>query len=74
MHLTFKDEDILRRFNVVACRGKGWLPMDYGEKRYAECDEEHKAVIREFEGATSYNKYVNNALFAVKPLPALMAA
>ena len=73
MHLTFKDEDLLRRFNVVACRAKGWLPMDYGKKRYAECDEETQSVIREFEGVQNYNKNVNRSLFATKPLLAIAA-
>jgi hypothetical protein len=73
MHLTFKSDDVLRRFNVVACRAKGWLPMDYGTKRYAECTDEEQAVIREFEGAEQYDKYVNRALFATKPLTAIAA-
>ncbi|HON93885.1 MAG TPA: DUF4942 domain-containing protein [Methanoregulaceae archaeon] len=66
MHLTFKDENILRRFNIVACRAKGWLPMDYGKKRYHECDEEEQAVIRSFEGIESYEQNVNCPLFADK--------
>jgi len=47
--------------------------MDYGKKRYAECDEETQSVIREFEGVQNYNKNVNRSLFATKPLLAIAA-
>ena len=38
MHLTFLNEDIRRRFNVTACRGKNWLPQEYGKKAYKKHD------------------------------------
>jgi hypothetical protein len=65
IHLTFLDDDILRRFNVVACRGKGWLPGDFGSKQFAALTHEEKAVVNSFEDAKTYNKYVNAPLFAV---------
>ena len=63
-HLTFLNEDILRRFNVVACRGKGWLPGDFGAKPYDLLSIEEKAVVDSFEGKESYDSYVNKPLFA----------
>jgi Domain of unknown function (DUF4942)/Methyltransferase small domain len=54
IHLTFKNQDILRRFNIVACRGRGWLPHDYSSKPYQDCSAEEKAVIESFEGYESY--------------------
>lgn len=68
LHLTFKDLDILRRFNVVACRGKGWLPEDYGAKGYAQLTHKEKAVAEAFEGKESYGKNANRPLFAQKSL------
>lgn len=63
IHLTFLDLNILRRFNVVACRGKGWLPQDYGARSYAQLSHDEKTVADTFEGEAIYNKYVNRPLF-----------
>lgn len=65
IHLTFLDEDILRRFNVVACRGKNWLPGDFGAKQYETMNPVEKAVVDSFEGAKEYSKHVNVPLFAL---------
>lgn len=65
IHLTFRNEDILRRFNVVACRGKGWLPQDYGTKPFRELTCEAQSVAQAFEGAVSYDKEAKKPLFAV---------
>ena len=71
VHLTFLDEDVLRRFNVVACRGKGWLPGDFGAKPYDHLSIEEKSVVDSFEGQKSYDSYVNKPLFA-ESRPGLM--
>ena len=63
LHLTFNDEGILRRFNVVACRGKGWLPQDYGRKPFKELPHDEMAVAESFEGRESYNENLNQPLF-----------
>jgi predicted phage replisome organizer len=64
IHLEFKDENILRRFNVAACLGKNWLPDDYGKKHYKDCADEEKTVIESFEGIESYAKNINQPVFA----------
>lgn len=56
IHLTFNDEDIRRRFNIVACKGKNWIPRDYGKKLYIEMTSEERAVVDEFEGRNNYEK------------------
>jgi len=63
IHLTFKSDDILRRFNVVACRGKGWLPGDFGAKSYNELTFEERSVVNSFEGEMSYEKNRSVPLF-----------
>ena len=64
VHLLFNSEDILRRFNVTACRGKEWLPHDYGNKTYGECSEQEQGVIDSFEGSRSYNENLGRPVIA----------
>lgn len=70
IHLTFLDEDILRRFNVVACKGKKWLPEDYGIKDYERLENGKQSVVDSFEGKKSYQEHLHQPLFArgVNPL------
>lgn len=54
LHLTFRNEDILRRFNIEAAKGKAWLPRDYGAKPYDTLSIEYKGLVDSFEGKESY--------------------
>lgn len=63
VHLTFNDPNILRRFNVAACIGKGWLPHDYGTKPYTRMSDEERDVVNSFEGETSYQSHTGEPLF-----------
>lgn len=49
IHFEFKSMDILRRFNIAACQGKNWLPMDYAEKPWSAMSEEEQEVAKSFE-------------------------
>lgn len=64
IHLVFRDEDILRRFNVAACRGKEWLPHDYGTKPFSDLSTEEQATAESFEGKESYTDNLNQPVFA----------
>ena len=66
VHLTFRSEDIRRRFNVTACKHKKWLPQDYGKKRYSEMSEKERAVVESFEGKAAYSRSVGKIGFAAK--------
>lgn len=66
VHLTFNDDDIWRRFNVAASKGKNWLPHDYGAKAYKDMDPQEQAVVRSFEGVESYTKNLNLPVFVKK--------
>ena len=55
-HIEFRDEELLKKFNIFGSQQKGWLPPGYGKKKYSEMDESEKAVIDEFEGEKSYDK------------------
>lgn len=74
IHLTFNDPDVLRRFNMVACRGKGWLPGGYGEKPYRELSAPERAVVDAFEGEKSYTKNLGRPVFAAASSVPLIAA
>lgn len=73
IHLKFKQPDILRRFNVTACKHKNWIPFDYGQKKYNDLNKESQDVAQSFEGEKEYNKNVNPAknLFMLKNLKML---
>ena len=68
LHLTFNDDDILRRFNVVACKRKKWLPENYGEKGFNELETSEQTTIESFEGKESYEKNRLTSLFAVNKI------
>lgn len=73
-HIKFKDEELLKRFNIAGGRGKSWLPPCYGKKSYKQMTPEEKQVIDEFEGSKSYAKVMENPenyLFEVDSLVAL---
>jgi hypothetical protein len=63
VHLIFNDENILRRFNVAACIGKKWLPVDYGKVPYQDLPLEKRTVAESFEGRESYNANLRQPLF-----------
>lgn len=68
LHLQFRDLDILRRFNVTACRGKNWLPDDYGQAKYSDLPPEKAAVVDSFEGRAAYDKNLKAVMFKT-PMP-----
>lgn len=49
IHLTFKDDALLKRFNVFGCQRKGWLPPGYGKASYDGLDPTAQDVVRSFE-------------------------
>ena len=66
IHLTFRDEDIRRRFNITACKGKGWLPQDYGHKPYEQLPYEEKELVKSFEGEKSYTENIGDCSFRIQ--------
>jgi predicted RNA methylase len=68
IHLTFNSDDILRRFNICACKEKGWLPYDYAKKHYNEMDKEERDVVLAFEdNIMDYHIGVGIPDFSCKP-------
>ena len=63
VHITFKDDDLLTRFNIYAAQNRNWLPPCYGRKSYNEMTEEEKSVIKEFQGEKQYERVVQRPEF-----------
>lgn len=78
-HIKFNPEaaHLIDRLNIFAARKRNWLPPDYGKKKYADMDEESRAVIDEFQGREEYEKVMRAPdKYIIAPavsLPALTA-
>ena len=59
-HITFNNEELLKKFNIFGSQHKGWLPPSYGKKAYKDMTAEEKAVVNEFEGEKEYSKVISN--------------
>lgn len=62
-HITFTNEELLKKFNIFGAQHKGWLPPSYGKKKYSDMTSEEKAVINDFEGEAEYNKVMCNTSY-----------
>lgn len=71
-HLTFKDLDLLKKFNLYCGRKLNWLPDDYGFKPYESLDEDERAVADSFEGRESYQQTFANRQFYLQSSSPLM--
>ena len=60
-HLVFKDMDLLEKFNMFASRKKGWLPPEYGRKRYTDMSDEERQVVDSFQGREKYEEVMTRA-------------
>lgn len=59
-HITFTNNELLKKFNIFGAQHKGWLPPCYGKKAYSDMTTEEKAVVNDFEGETEYKKVMND--------------
>lgn len=59
-HIVFKNDELLKKFNIFGSQHKGWLPPSYGKKVYDDMDAEEKEVIDGFEGEAAYSEVMNN--------------
>ena len=66
IHLTFLNEDIRRRFNITACKDKGWLPQNYGHKSFEQLPYEMQIIVESFEGKKKYNKNLGDNSFRIQ--------
>ncbi|MEY8574900.1 DUF4942 domain-containing protein [Oscillospiraceae bacterium 21-37] len=50
MHIKFRNQELVDRFNIYCCRNKGWLPPSYGKAQYSNMQAEEKAAVDSFHG------------------------
>lgn len=62
-HLTFKDLNLLKKFNLYCGKRFNWLPDGYGTKPYEDLSEAEKAIADSFEGRESYEETFKNQEF-----------
>jgi hypothetical protein len=63
LHLEFKNNDTLRRFNIFVCKDKGWLPNYYSQKPYEEMSDIDKQLVKNFDDDISnYKVYNQNSI------------
>ena len=84
MHIKFRNQELVDRFNIYCCKHKGWLPPSYGKARYSNMQATEKAVVDSFHGdgkegsgESGYNVVMARADYflsePVQELPMLMA-
>lgn len=50
MHIKFRNQVLIDRFNIYCCRHKNWLPPSYGRVTYKDMAADERAVIDGFHG------------------------
>lgn len=48
LHITYKNKDHLRMFNILAGKGLNFLPPDFGKKKYSDMNDKEKNLVKEF--------------------------
>lgn len=60
-HITFKDMELIKRFNIFVGLRKSGLPPSYGKKSYSDMTNAEQQVVNEFDGGEKeYTKVYNN--------------
>lgn len=62
MHIVFKDEDLLRRFNIHVGKKRNFLPMDYSNKDYKDLTQKEKEIVKDFDGGEKAYKTIERHL------------
>ncbi len=71
-HLTFKSEDIRRRFNIEVGKRKGFLPMDYGHVPLKQLPMDQQEIVKSFEdNPRDYDKHLGQIGIVKKELLAI---
>jgi len=74
-HITFTNEDVLKKFNIFGSQQLNWLPPSYGKAKYSDMTKEEQTIIDEFEGKESYNEVIiNKGYYIYNPETILMLA
>ena len=63
IHIKWKNDELIKKLTIIGCKAHGTLPNDYGARKYADLDKEHREVVDAFEGEKQYQETVNNPHF-----------
>ena len=50
MHIKFRNQALVDRFNIYCCRKKNWLPPSYGKTAYKDMTADERTVVDGFHG------------------------
>ena len=50
MHIKFRNQALVDRFNIYCCRKKNWRPPSYGKTAYKDMTAEERTVVDGFHG------------------------
>lgn len=53
-HIIFKNDELLKRFNIFAAQHKCWLPPSYGKVDFEDMQSDEQKVILDFGGIEDY--------------------
>lgn len=48
MHIKYKDENLVRQLNILAGKGKNWIPDSFMTHKYTDMSEKEKDLVKEF--------------------------
>lgn len=68
VHIEFKDQKLVDRFNIYACQHKNWLPPTYGKIHYDNMTVEEREVIDSYEGKENYEKVLAEKDYYLAPV------
>lgn len=68
VHIEFKDQKLVDRFNIYVCKHKNWLPPAYGKIHYADMNTLEREVVDSFEGKESYEKVLAEQDYYLAPV------
>ena len=61
VHISFTNEDTIKKLNIYAGKKLNMLPPHYGKVRYEDMTPEEQKVVKEFDGSCeAYNKIFEN--------------
>ncbi|MGE5438144.1 MAG: DUF4942 domain-containing protein [Syntrophothermus sp.] len=59
-HITFKHDELLKKFNIFGCQRKGWLPGSFGKKKFEDMTIDEQMVVDGFCDSNDSEKEYNN--------------
>ena len=60
IHIKFKNPEHVKIFNILAGKGKAWIPSDFGNKPYKDMSDEEKDIVKEFYTPEEYENQLIN--------------